>query len=230
MTTPPHNERLHDPELAQRLTSLVEPPSPPKCRCSTYRDRLDIIDFCHANPHMTQTEVAFHFRAQFPSLSQPTISRYLSGEQAIRRYVAKHPERLAFTRPIYVPLSLIEGALQDFVNRTCDDAHTRLPNHRIYEKGYRFDQCHVVPGDTCDDLYCMTRFGELTCRTQQRQAGSCRFQPYHKKDHPARDFSNRPMFGILTDESHPASHTYGRPLGLPTQPCQRCCRPPESDH
>ncbi|KAG8796340.1 hypothetical protein FRC12_000057 [Ceratobasidium sp. 428] len=229
MAVVPQDKRLCDSEPTPSLTPSVES-SFQRRRCSTYRDRLDIIDFCHANPQLTQTEVAFHFRVQFPTLSQPTISRYLANEEAIRRYVAKHPERLEFTRPIYVPLAYLGPALESWVHRTFEDAQTLLPRNRLFYKGRRVDQCQVVPGAKSDALYCLTR-SRLTCLTQQWEAESLRYQPYQKRDHFVRAVSNLPTFGLLLDESHPASHTYGRPLNSPTPEAnERSHSPLESDH
>ncbi|KAG8780147.1 hypothetical protein FRC12_023394 [Ceratobasidium sp. 428] len=220
---------LSDSKPTLPLTPSVELSSP-KRRCSTYGDRLDIIDYCHANPHLMQTEVAFHFRAQFPSLSQPTISRYLAREGAIRRYVAQHLERLTFTRPIYVSLAFIETALEGWVHRTFEDASTLLTRGGIFQKGRRFDQCQVVPGAKCESLYCPTR-GRLTCLTQQREAGFCRYRLYQTRNYPVKDFSNLPMFGLLLDKSHPASHTYRRPINSPTPEASEHSRSPlGSDH
>ncbi|KAG9091097.1 hypothetical protein FRC07_011932, partial [Ceratobasidium sp. 392] len=57
----------------------------------TFQDKLQILDFYHAQG-WTQEQTVRHLRANgYPTLSQSTLSGYLKQEQQIRAYIAANP-------------------------------------------------------------------------------------------------------------------------------------------
>ncbi|KAG8723932.1 hypothetical protein FRC09_001112 [Ceratobasidium sp. 395] len=101
---------------------------------------------------MTQSEVAQHFQARYPRIVQGTVSRYVSQEAEIRRYVAKYPNRLGYARPIHVTVPELEEALVQWVKTSLQHGQTVLTEEMIYEKGRQLSQTLDIPDAKRDAL------------------------------------------------------------------------------
>lgn len=115
----------------------------------TYNDKLRIIDFYRAHeglPGVTQSSVAQYFRSEYPSLSQSTLSSYLSREKEIREYVESHPTHLAYKQPIRVALPEIEAALTEWVYDRLRRG-VRFTGDLICEQGHMFCEALGIPQD-----------------------------------------------------------------------------------
>ncbi|CAE6457263.1 unnamed protein product, partial [Rhizoctonia solani] len=95
-------------------------------------------------PGVTQASVVQHFRSKYPTLSQSTLSNYLSREQEIREYVEKNPNHLALKKPIRVSLPVVEAALTEWVHERLRRG-IRFTGDLICEQGRQFCNALDIP-------------------------------------------------------------------------------------
>ncbi|QRV76993.1 tigger transposable element-derived protein [Ceratobasidium sp. AG-Ba] len=133
------------PRPVRQLSSTTNPKPSPRRKCLTFYDKVNILDYCHSNPHLKQSDIAQHFQAQFPKITQATISRYLSQEEEIRRYVDKYPERLGYARPIHVAQPVVEHAISEWVNQNLSHGRVHLSGRMICQKARQFSDDLVPP-------------------------------------------------------------------------------------
>ncbi|GAB1527569.1 hypothetical protein RhiTH_010745 [Rhizoctonia solani] len=82
----------------------------------TLDDKLRIIDYYREHeglPGVTQALEVQHLRIEYPTLSQSTLSSYLSRKKEIQEYIDKNPNRLACKKPTRVALPQIKLALTE---------------------------------------------------------------------------------------------------------------------
>ncbi|KAG8739921.1 hypothetical protein FRC10_004982 [Ceratobasidium sp. 414] len=81
----------------------------------TFQDKLEILDFYHANG-WTQEQTVRHLRANgYPTFSQSTLSGYLKQEHTIRTYIAANPSNGHLKQRPRVRLPEVEAALWEWV-------------------------------------------------------------------------------------------------------------------
>ncbi|KAG8753744.1 Tigger transposable element-derived protein 5 [Ceratobasidium sp. 428] len=144
--------RSRNTRPTRQLSSADEVELAPKRKYLTFWDKLKIIDFYCANRHLTQSEVAEHFQGRYPKIVQGSVSRYMSQETEIRRYVAKYPNRLGYARPIHVTVPELEEALVQWVKTSLRHGQTVLTDEMIYEKGRQLSQSLDIPDAKRDAL------------------------------------------------------------------------------
>jgi hypothetical protein len=113
----------------------------------TYSDKLDIIDFYRAHqdlPGVTQSLAVQRLRVKYPTLSQSTLSDYLSREQEIRDYVRQNPTCLSYKQPLRVTLPQVDAALTKWVFERLRRG-VRLTGDVICEKARQFCNDFNIP-------------------------------------------------------------------------------------
>ncbi|KAF8675676.1 hypothetical protein RHS04_06624 [Rhizoctonia solani] len=89
------------------LKKISSPKASPTAFCRHYYREHEGL------PGATQASEVQHFRIEYLTLSQSTLSSYLSREKEIREYIDKNPNRLTYKKPTRVALSQIELALTE---------------------------------------------------------------------------------------------------------------------
>ncbi|KDQ18967.1 hypothetical protein BOTBODRAFT_98136, partial [Botryobasidium botryosum FD-172 SS1] len=112
----------------------------------TLYDKTSVLDFVAANPALTQSQVATHFRARgFSTITPATVSRIVA-DGAIYRERAKDPTQFSFKRPRKVAFPEVEAALSLWV-ATSDRRHLTISGDLIREKARRFAALFGIPPD-----------------------------------------------------------------------------------
>ncbi|KAF8757617.1 hypothetical protein RHS01_03370 [Rhizoctonia solani] len=104
------------PKASRPLSVAVSVQDKTKQSNPTLNEKLRIIDYYREHeglPGVTQASEVQHFRIEYLTLSQSTLSSYLSREKEIREYIDKNPNRLTYKKPTRVALSQIELALTE---------------------------------------------------------------------------------------------------------------------
>ncbi|EUC57745.1 tigger transposable element-derived protein, partial [Rhizoctonia solani AG-3 Rhs1AP] len=142
-------KKTRAPRRPQPLSAAIPAHANPRRPHLTYSDKLRIIDFYRAHqnlPGVTQASVVQHFRAEFPALSQSTLSGYLAREQEIRAYIEQNPNYLAYKQPVRVALPEVEAALTEWVHERLRRG-LRFTGDLLCEKGHQFcDSLNISPG------------------------------------------------------------------------------------
>jgi hypothetical protein len=111
----------------------------------TLHDKVRILDFLESKEGkgLTQGAVVKHFRKEFPSLNQSSISRLLKGADEIRNR-ALDTTQLTFKRPRVVVYPEVEQSLSHWVTQS-QARGVRLTGEMIKGKARRFAELHGIP-------------------------------------------------------------------------------------
>lgn len=115
----------------------------------TLHDKITILDFMtdetKAGRKISQAKVVEHFRTQFPSLTQSSISRIKTEAEELRRR-AEDPAQLFYKRPRIVQFPQVEESLSMWVVQ-CEAKGVKLTGDVIKEKARRFAELYDIPAD-----------------------------------------------------------------------------------
>ncbi|KAG8749740.1 hypothetical protein FRC12_013256 [Ceratobasidium sp. 428] len=144
MTPVARQKHTRRPRQPRPLSVAVSAQPQPRRQHLTYTDKLRILDYYHAHSHLIQVDVVRALRCEYPTLSQSTLSNYLSHEQEIRAYVELNPSHLRYKKPFRVALPDVDAALVDWVRDQLNRGE-RLTGDRICEKGRWFCEEMNIP-------------------------------------------------------------------------------------
>ncbi|QRV92736.1 tigger transposable element-derived protein 6 [Ceratobasidium sp. AG-Ba] len=186
--------RRRGPRPVRQLSSVTNSKLSPRRKHLTYYNKINILDYCHSNPHLKQSDITQHFQAQFPKITQATISRHLSQEQEIRQYVDKYPERLGYTQPIHVAQPVVEHAISEWRARQFSDA--LVPSDGQH-RSIKFSSGWLNPFKERMGLHRVWYHGEAA------SAPIDHIEPEVQRLNgiiaPDNSLSNRPMLGVKMD-------------------------------
>ncbi|QRV98348.1 tigger transposable element-derived protein [Ceratobasidium sp. AG-Ba] len=146
MVQMPAQKRTRKPRQPRPLSVATSSQTRAQRQHLTYYDKLRIIDYYRSHEHLTQVDAVRHLNAEYPSLSQSTLSTYLSHEQEIRDYVRLHPGHLRCKRPFRVALPEVDAALSGWVLSRIHEG-TRLTGDIICDRGRQICEELGVPED-----------------------------------------------------------------------------------
>jgi len=132
----------HGPERRQ-MSSARKPSESSKRTNMTVADKLTVLDWITNHPGASQSDAAAHFKLQFPTLNQSTISRIICNRaELIER--GKDLTQLSFKRPRQVEHPELDEALKAWCLQTLGRG-IKLSSDLIRAKAVKFQNLLGIP-------------------------------------------------------------------------------------